>query len=205
MLITTRQWSSEANVFSHVSLSFCLSVHRRVPMWPPHRPVETCLACPHSPPPKCSKLPHNTGTPWPRPQPPDMFKLVMWPVMLASGRLAFDWMPSCFTIKFYSCGYRTGPVNCQYQEGAPTYYLAKFRRKLKKIGLGAHVQNFTMYIRLWPSRGQQVSHQRWIWRIHCIQATKGSTLALKPRANVTEVQNGSISGLTKKADVLQKL
>ena len=24
----------------------------------------------------------------------------------------------------------------------------------------------------WPSRGQQVSHQRWIWRIHCMQVTK---------------------------------
>ena len=36
---------------------------------------------------------------------------------------------------------------------------------------------------------QQVSHQRWISGIHCTQATKhaskGSTLALKPRENIT--------------------
>ena len=39
------------------------------------------------------------------------------------------------------------------------------------------------------SRGRQVSHRRWIWWIHCAQASKhaseGSTLALKPRAEVT--------------------
>ena len=41
----------------------------------------------------------------------------------------------------------------------------------------------------WLPRGQQVSHQRWIWGIHCAQArkhaSKGSTLALKPRADIT--------------------
>ena len=40
----------------------------------------------------------------------------------------------------------------------------------------------------WSPRGQQVSHQRWIWGIHCTQATKhvsqGSTLAFKLRADV---------------------
>ena len=41
----------------------------------------------------------------------------------------------------------------------------------------------------WPVYSQQVSHQRWISGIHCTQATKnaseGSTLALKPRGDVT--------------------
>ena len=41
----------------------------------------------------------------------------------------------------------------------------------------------------WPLRGQQVSHQRWIWGTHFVQVRKhardGSTLALKPRAQVT--------------------
>ena len=46
----------------------------------------------------------------------------------------------------------------------------------------------------WPSRGQQVSHQRWISGIHCAQvrkhASEGSTLSLKPGGDVTtEVQN----------------
>ena len=36
----------------------------------------------------------------------------------------------------------------------------------------------------WPSRGRQVSHQSWNWGIHSIQA-KGSTLTLKPRADIT--------------------
>ena len=38
-----------------------------------------------------------------------------------------------------------------------------------------------------------VSHQRWIWWIYCAQATiptsEGSTLALKPRADITRSQN----------------
>ena len=41
----------------------------------------------------------------------------------------------------------------------------------------------------WPLYSQQVSHQRWISGIHCMQVTKhaseGSTLALKPRADIT--------------------
>ena len=41
----------------------------------------------------------------------------------------------------------------------------------------------------WPLYSQQVSHQRWISGIHCRQVTKhtskGSTLALKPRGDVT--------------------
>ena len=41
----------------------------------------------------------------------------------------------------------------------------------------------------WPLYSQQVSHQRWISGIHCMQATKhaseGSTLSLKPRGDVT--------------------
>ena len=41
----------------------------------------------------------------------------------------------------------------------------------------------------WLSRGWQVSHQRWIWWIHCgqarLHASKGSTLTLKPRAGIT--------------------
>ena len=41
----------------------------------------------------------------------------------------------------------------------------------------------------WSSRGQQVSHQRWIWEIHCTQAMKhtseGSTLTLKARVDVS--------------------
>ena len=41
----------------------------------------------------------------------------------------------------------------------------------------------------WPLYSQQVLHQRWISRIHCMQATKhaseGSTLTLKPRGDVT--------------------
>ena len=43
-------------------------------------------------------------------------------------------------------------------------------------------------LQCWPFRGEQVSHQRWIWRIHCTQARKyasdWSTLALKPRADI---------------------
>ena len=45
------------------------------------------------------------------------------------------------------------------------------------------------WLACWPSRGWQVSHQRWIWGICCTQMRKhtsgGSTLALKPRADVT--------------------
>ena len=41
----------------------------------------------------------------------------------------------------------------------------------------------------WPSSGQQVVHQRWIWGIYCMlvmkQTREGSLLALKPRADVT--------------------
>ena len=41
----------------------------------------------------------------------------------------------------------------------------------------------------WLPRGQQVSHQRWISVICCVQARKhtseGSTLALKPRGDIT--------------------
>ena len=41
----------------------------------------------------------------------------------------------------------------------------------------------------WPLYSQQVSHQRWISGIHCMQVTKhaskGSTLALKPREDIT--------------------
>ena len=41
----------------------------------------------------------------------------------------------------------------------------------------------------WPLYSQQVSHQRWILGIHCMQVTKHaserSTLALKPRGDVT--------------------
>ena len=40
----------------------------------------------------------------------------------------------------------------------------------------------------WP-RGQQVSHQRWLWGIHCIQSTnhasQESALVLKPKADAT--------------------
>ena len=45
----------------------------------------------------------------------------------------------------------------------------------------------------WPPRGQQVLHQRWISGICCAQARKhaseGSTLALKPRGDVTRSPN----------------
>ena len=40
----------------------------------------------------------------------------------------------------------------------------------------------------WLPRGQQVSHEKWIWGICCTQATKQareSTVALKPRADIT--------------------
>ena len=41
----------------------------------------------------------------------------------------------------------------------------------------------------WLPRGQHVSHQRWISGIHCVQVRKhaieGSTLALKPRGDIT--------------------
>ena len=41
----------------------------------------------------------------------------------------------------------------------------------------------------WPSRGQQVSHQRWPWGSDCMQVrkhvSKGSMLAMKPKADVT--------------------
>ena len=32
----------------------------------------------------------------------------------------------------------------------------------------------------WPSRGQQVSHQRWIWGIPCIQAMKHTSRGIHP-------------------------
>ena len=41
----------------------------------------------------------------------------------------------------------------------------------------------------YPSRGQQVSHQKWIWGPYCMHARKhtseGSTLPLKPRVDGT--------------------
>ena len=44
-------------------------------------------------------------------------------------------------------------------------------------------------LQCWPSKGQQVSHQKRIWGIHCMQtnrhANEGSTLALKPKADIT--------------------
>ena len=47
------------------------------------------------------------------------------------------------------------------------------------------------------TRSQQMSHQRWIWGIHCMQATKyasnGSSLALKPRGHVTRSPKTGIS------------
>ena len=61
----------------------------------------------------------------------------------------------------------------------------------------------------WPSRGQQVSHQRWIWGIHCVQLIK-STQARdppwlwNPGQTSPEVQTRVISGPTKRICVLQK-
>ena len=59
----------------------------------------------------------------------------------------------------------------------------------------------------WPPRGQQVSHQRWIWGIYCMHvrkhASKGSTLALKPRADAPEVAKTGNSSPTKWTRVLQ--
>ena len=53
----------------------------------------------------------------------------------------------------------------------------------------------------WPSRGRQMSQQRWIWGIHCMQvrkqASKGSTLVLKAMADVTESSKQGLSGPTK--------
>ena len=37
----------------------------------------------------------------------------------------------------------------------------------------------------WPLYSQQVLHQRWIWGSHKWVACKGSTLGLKPRADIT--------------------
>ena len=51
-------------------------------------------------------------------------------------------------------------------------------------------------------RGWQVLHQRWIWGIHCMQAmkyvSKGSTLAMKPRTDVTRSLKQGYSGPTKR-------
>ena len=56
-------------------------------------------------------------------------------------------------------------------------------------------------------RGRQVSHQRWIWRIHCMQvrmhASEGSTLALKPGADITRSPKQGYQWPTKRTHVLQ--
>ena len=48
----------------------------------------------------------------------------------------------------------------------------------------------------WPPRGQQVWHQRWIWRIHYTQATK-HIIFETPGQTSPEVQNRGISGSQK--------
>ena len=59
----------------------------------------------------------------------------------------------------------------------------------------------------WPSRGQQVSHQRWIWGIHCMQVTKHARRdppwLWNPEQMSPEVQKRGISGPTKRTCVLQ--
>ena len=49
----------------------------------------------------------------------------------------------------------------------------------------------------WPSIGQQVLHQRWIYGIHCTQmkkhVSKGSTLPVKPRENITSSPKTEVS------------
>ena len=68
----------------------------------------------------------------------------------------------------------------------------------------------SMWIKLaqspcWPPRSQQVLHQRWI---HCTQAMKharqGSTLALKPRGDVTRNPKHGYQWPQERTDVLQK-
>ena len=61
-----------------------------------------------------------------------------------------------------------------------------------KIKVKFQFQNFFRILLLqWRQslRGLQVSHQRWIWGSRCAQAmkqqVKGSTMALKPRADIT--------------------
>ena len=57
-------------------------------------------------------------------------------------------------------------------------------------------------------KGQQVSHKRWIWGIHCMQVMKHAsegitTLALKPRADVTRSLRQGYQWPTKRTYVLQ--
>ena len=48
----------------------------------------------------------------------------------------------------------------------------------------------------WPLYSQQVSHQRWIWGSHKWESMqKGSTLALKPRADVTRSPKLSVASV----------
>ena len=60
----------------------------------------------------------------------------------------------------------------------------------------------------WPSRGPKVLHQRWISRIHCMQVTKhaseGSTVALKPRGDVTRSPKQGYQRFHKKYSCLPK-
>ena len=41
-----------------------------------------------------------------------------------------------------------------------------------------------VWLPCWAPRGQQVSHQRWTWGIHCTEVT-GSILVLKPSSDIT--------------------
>ena len=54
----------------------------------------------------------------------------------------------------------------------------------------------------WLPKLQQVSHQRWIWRIYSTQVTKyaskGFTLALKPKADIAEIKKKAISAPQKR-------
>ena len=58
------------------------------------------------------------------------------------------------------------------------------------------------------SIGQQVSHQRWIWGIHCVQArmhtSNGSTLPLKHRPDVTRSLKQGYQWSHERTCVLQK-
>ena len=68
---------------------------------------------------------------------------------------------------------------------------------------------FYIWLPCWPSRGQQVSHQKWIWGIHCAQMTstqvRDPPWLWNPEQTSSEVQNRIISYPTKRTGGLQKI
>ena len=97
--------------------------------------------------------------------------LTTWPMFIFQEFLIAQWVKTVFVAHY---GTTSIPINAWKQ----------------KVGKGNSLP-------CWPPRGQQVLRQMWFCGIHRTHA-RGSTLALKPRADVTRSSKQGISDYTKR-------